>query len=168
MHQFAKTDLHDLEQNRHKIPTGDWLSERTDWAVLKGRLWILWGMTPEYENETCTCWKCGFYCQGEPECREEKVTLIGEKPVEECQVLKNLHIQYLRLWNIHLKVTHCCTIVFSWSPAECAKRWLGWFPTSSLRRSVCRCPGRWERQWGQFCWIFFSDQRCYQWFSPML
>ena len=24
--------------------------------------------------------------QGEPECREEKVTLIGEKPVEECQV----------------------------------------------------------------------------------
>ena len=24
--------------------------------------------------------------QGKPECREEKVTLIGEKPVEECQV----------------------------------------------------------------------------------
>ena len=24
--------------------------------------------------------------QGDPECREEKVTLIGEKPVEECQV----------------------------------------------------------------------------------
>ena len=26
--------------------------------------------------------------QGDPECREEKVTLIGEKPVEECQVGK--------------------------------------------------------------------------------
>ena len=47
----------------------------------------------EYENGTCTCWKwmSGFYCQGEPECREEKVTLIGEKPVEECQVFFGLH-----------------------------------------------------------------------------
>ena len=26
--------------------------------------------------------------QGDPECRGEKVTLIGEKPVEECQVGK--------------------------------------------------------------------------------
>ena len=35
-------------------------------------------------------WMSGFYCQGDPECREEKVTLIGEKPVEECQVQNNL------------------------------------------------------------------------------
>ena len=36
--------------------------------------------------EVAKNWMSGFYCQGDPECREEKVTLIGKKPVEECQV----------------------------------------------------------------------------------
>jgi len=35
--------------------------------------------------ELCSKDGCGF-SEGDPECREEKVTLIGEKPVEECQL----------------------------------------------------------------------------------
>ena len=34
-----------------------------------------------------------FHCKGPPECREEEVTLIGEKPVEECQVLPFLELR---------------------------------------------------------------------------
>ena len=44
------------------------------------------GNSQESQTGNMYCIMSGFFCQGDPECREEKVTLIGEKPVEECQV----------------------------------------------------------------------------------
>ena len=53
--------------------------------------------------------------QGDPECREEKVTLIGEKPVEECQVN---FVCFLSEPSIQARKN----FIFSWNHAECAKR----------------------------------------------